>query len=543
MTTPATTTPTRQCPYAVALSEDEASLEPANKKARMLMTAELSQCPAFSFPSQQQQSANGGAAGTVGTMPKCPFQGAKSSEQVKQTLANIPKSHYNEHQTSFFQVMQHLHKVHEQESANGNSATNSGIFGGFVKNLGGQCPMQPYVAAAQNDNSNNNANKVYTKKSFGRAMEDCSMAAIMARLAADMENDDDENSESHSGVEEDHVSAETGKVKATLKDDTTAPAVTTSAIQVDVPSPRNSLAEALKTGTAVSHQAAEDVHFVKNFISGKIDRHLYQEMILGLYHVYVVLEDALDEHASKVFPSCHFPEQLRRRESLEEDVEFWHNTRTPAARTISPATQDYIDRIQYLAHHNPLLLLAHSYTRYLGDLSGGKILARVARKALDLDKDSGDGLAFYRFDKVKSFKAFKDNYRQALDDLTLTPDQIAALVAEANVAFCFNMRLFQELDVMATIPGAKVMSLDEVMKYADLATTPAAKEGEDQCPFLVNKKKKEQVGDQQTQLQQQHKTGGRCPWPFVVFHDPTQFAKDWQTWFVVALVAAWFKMM
>jgi heme oxygenase (biliverdin-producing, ferredoxin) len=511
MSTSSTTT-ISQCPYAVALSSDDGkksqqqSSSPNDDKSyKSLLTAELRQCPAFAGG-----SSNGGT---------CPFKQAKSAEEIQQTFRQIPKSHYTEHKSSLYKVIQHLHQVHEE-----------GADAGFREKLpssllqGGQCPMKPYI----------DSSTVKEKGSFARAMEECSLAAIMARLAADMEDSE------HSGeaatprnsegmlLEETSVTEAERDMLATIMQNNN---------EAELESiKRNSLAEALKTGTAISHQAAEDVHFVRNFIRGQIDRHLYQEMILGLYHVYVALEEALDQKAPSFFPTCHFPDELSRRETLEEDCEFWHNTRTPSPRTISPATQDYIDRIHYLAQHEPLLLLAHSYTRYLGDLSGGKILARVARRALDLDKGTGDGLAFYRFEKVQSYKAFKDNYRQSLDALPLTSAQIQALVAEANVAFCLNMRLFQELDVMATIPGARVMSMDEVLELAHkgTSTNDAGANAEDQCPFLVNKKKE--------QLQQETKKGARCPWPFVFAHDPWQGMKDWQTWLLLGMLLAWWKM-
>lgn len=487
-----------QCPYAVALSEDETSqsLDNPSPNSTRKLTAELSQCPAFAFTS--------GAA-------KCPFKEAKSPEEVQQTLAQIPKSHYTEKQSGFYQVLQHLHKVHEK-----------GGDAGFADKLQG-CPMKPYVS---------------DKVGFTQALENCSLGSIMARLAADLEDSDDDVTPRNSDVslfakQVEQVIVETS---SRLEMEESVPEDKIDEEDIAVPEKRGSsasLAEALKTGTAVSHQAAEDVHFVRNFIKGQIDRQLYQEMVLGLYHVYVALEDALEKHAPTVFPSCHFPEELARRESLEDDCEFWHNTRSPPARTISAATQDYIERIEYLTHHDPLLLLAHSYTRYLGDLSGGKILARVARRALDLDRDSGEGLAFYRFSKIQNQKEFKDNYRQSLDALPLTSEQIQSLVAEANVAFCLNMRLFQELDVMATVPGARVMKMEEVMEYAHKDASMLDSAAEDQCPFLVNKKKEQQQGGEVA------KKGGRCPWPFVFAHDPWQGMKDWQTGVVIALILAW----
>ena len=35
------------------------------------------------------------------------------------------------------------------------------------------------------------------------------------------------------------------------------------------------------------------------------------------------------------------------------------------------------------------------------------------------------------------------------------------------------------------------------------------------------------------------KANGRCPWPFVFFHDPKTGMKDWQTWCVMGLSICW----
>jgi hypothetical protein len=46
----------------------------------------------------------------------------------------------------------------------------------------------------------------------------------------------------------------------------------------------------IKEGTKTSHQAAENVHFVREFIKGNIREDLYKQLIADLYHVYLVLE-------------------------------------------------------------------------------------------------------------------------------------------------------------------------------------------------------------------------------------------------------------
>lgn len=273
---------------------------------------------------------------------------------------------------------------------------------------------------------------------------------------------------------------------------------------------------------------------MRNFIRGEIDKGLYAKLIAAMYHVYDRLETHLDTHGPTQFPTCHFPEELRRTDTLVDDMDFWNGTCNVPA---SPATIDYMNRLDEIARTNPLLLLAHAYTRYLGDLSGGKVLARVAARALHLDRHTMEGLAFYTFDKIPSAKRFKDSYRQALDDLPLTAAQIEGLVAEANVAFCLNMRLFEELDVFANVPNAKVRPLSEALAYANphLWKEKRGKTGAEECPFLAQSKQSNSTTASHA-VTKTAKKGGRCPWPFILAHDPVQFLHDWQTWVLVGVI-------
>merc|ERR1711957_828614 len=102
----------------------------------------------------------------------------------------------------------------------------------------------------------------------------------------------------------------------------------------------------------------------------------------------------------------------------------------------------------------------------------------------------GEGLAFYDFPLLRgSVIAFKDRYRQALNDLEFDDDIVGAIVQEANVAFLLNMRLFEELDVIGSVPQAKVRSLEEVYRYASStkvtpisSTTNEEEEGKKKSP-------------------------------------------------------------
>ena len=62
---------------------------------------------------------------------------------------------------------------------------------------------------------------------------------------------------------------------------------------------------------------------------------------------------------------------------------------------LTTAATAYVERLAWLDERDAPLLVAHSYVRYLGDLSGGQVLGRVVAGALRLG--DGRGTAFYTF--------------------------------------------------------------------------------------------------------------------------------------------------
>ena len=204
----------------------------------------------------------------------------------------------------------------------------------------------------------------------------------------------------------------------------------------------------MREGTSKSHSMAENVSFVKSFLGGVIDKTSYSHMLANLYFVYVSLEEAMEKNKDNEFiKPIYFPE-LNRTESLKEDLSFyygddWMNNLKP-----SEATQSYINRILQVSEKRPDLLVGHAYTRYLGDLSGGQILKKIAQRAMNLQ--STKGLSFYEFRSIDDELQFKQKYKDALDSLPVTSDISTQIVAEANVAFNLNMKLFQELETSFT---------------------------------------------------------------------------------------------
>ena len=129
---------------------------------------------------------------------------------------------------------------------------------------------------------------------------------------------------------------------------------------------------------------------------------------------------------------------------MEKDLEYYYGTGWKQYVEPSAITQMYVERIHDIGKHQPELLIAHSYTRYLGDLSGGQILKNIAKNAMQLSDDQGT--EFYVFREISNEKIFKSAYRDALNLIPLTDNQINLIISEANVAFNLNMKMFQELN-------------------------------------------------------------------------------------------------
>jgi len=213
------------------------------------------------------------------------------------------------------------------------------------------------------------------------------------------------------------------------------------------------LANQLREGTKKAHTMAENTGFVSCFLKGVVDKSSYRSLLADLYFVYTAMEEEIgkwSEDRHPVVSSVAFPE-LTRRESLEKDLLFYFGVNWLQELEPTCAAKAYVTRIKKVSKECPELLIGHHYTRYLGDLSGGQILKKIAQKAMNLGDH--DGLRFYEFECIEDEKEFKNRYAQTLNSLPIDQSMADKIVDEANNAFKFNMDIFKELEgnLIATI--------------------------------------------------------------------------------------------
>ncbi|NXI39002.1 HMOX2 oxygenase, partial [Galbula dea] len=206
------------------------------------------------------------------------------------------------------------------------------------------------------------------------------------------------------------------------------------------------LSELLKEGTKESHDRAENTEFVRNFLKGRIKKEHFKLATVALYFTYSALEEEIERNKDNpVFAPLYFPVELHRREALGKDLNYFYGEDWKEKIQCSEATQHYVDRIHHVGQHEPELLVAHAYTRYMGDLSGGQVLKKVAQRALKLPSTE-EGIQFYVFDNISNAQQFKQLYRARMNALDLDKNTKERIVEEANRAFRFNMQVFDELD-------------------------------------------------------------------------------------------------
>ncbi|KAF7729783.1 Heme oxygenase 2 [Apophysomyces ossiformis] len=220
------------------------------------------------------------------------------------------------------------------------------------------------------------------------------------------------------------------------------------------------LATAMREGTKVMHKAAENSIFTKRFLKGEINKDEYGQYLRSLYFIYKTMEELLEKHKhNPAIEMIYFPKELNRTQALLEDLGYYYGKHRLAevtdASSMSPAVERYVASLEKACAIHPALLIAHSYSRYLGDLSGGQLLAKRLKKHVlglnesDGDWDSEEGLEFYRFTNIGNHQEFKAIYRERLNAAKVNAKTRDLIVDEAVRSFELNIGVFDEVHALS----------------------------------------------------------------------------------------------
>lgn len=210
------------------------------------------------------------------------------------------------------------------------------------------------------------------------------------------------------------------------------------------------LSETFKESTSHIHKTIEEHPFLVLLCKEELTPVQYFSHLIDLKCVYDSLDDSIKSSLAKEprLKNICF-KGLERSSALKKDLlapEFFGLTGTPSTQA-----KAYKHHLEKISNVKPILLIAHAYTRYLGDLSGGMMLKRHIANAWP------HAVNFYDFDSLlkdndlESVKAFKELFKTKINSLQISAEELEALSLEANEAFILSGNLFN-----AIIPNAKL---------------------------------------------------------------------------------------
>lgn len=199
-----------------------------------------------------------------------------------------------------------------------------------------------------------------------------------------------------------------------------------------------SLVTALYLRTKALHIEAERTGIIRDLLRGDASRDGYLLLLRNLLPAYQAMEQALKHHRGSPSLAELARFNLDRAPAIESDlVELCGKGWKRDIPLLDSATA-YARRIEKAAEGHGSRLIAHAYTRYLGDLSGGQILQRLLARSLGLRPRE---LLFYDFSRFPDLDALKVSYREVLDRAGRLVSDPQAVVEEGAIAFSLNIGL------------------------------------------------------------------------------------------------------
>ncbi|MFF3058339.1 heme oxygenase (biliverdin-producing) [Streptomyces sp. NPDC057909] len=200
----------------------------------------------------------------------------------------------------------------------------------------------------------------------------------------------------------------------------------------------------IRTASHEQHTEAETSTFMSDLLGGRLGVVAYTRYTEQLWFVYRALEEGAEALRTDPVAGPFIQPELMRTAELERDLAHLRGADWRRGLEPLPATAAYADRVTECARTWSAGYVAHHYTRYLGDLSGGQIIRDRAERTWGFAR-KGDGVRFYVFEEIANPASFKRGYRELLDAVDADELEKMRIVDECRRAFALNTAVFREL--------------------------------------------------------------------------------------------------
>jgi heme oxygenase len=198
--------------------------------------------------------------------------------------------------------------------------------------------------------------------------------------------------------------------------------------------------DTMKKETFDEHELSKDSGFATSLMSGEWDALAFIEWQNALYPVYVALEKNLV--ANRKDPSLHIFDhrKLDRADRIKHDLGTYGIDPIETPSTLA-SVAPYVAAVE-AASASPQRLMAYHYTRYMGDMIGGQVIARCMMKEYGMTPDS---LTCYDFSECGDIHQYRKTYKTLLELVPWTEEERREFIEEVKVAYRVNAAMFEEL--------------------------------------------------------------------------------------------------
>ena len=205
---------------------------------------------------------------------------------------------------------------------------------------------------------------------------------------------------------------------------------------------RNSFAMKMRESNRNLHTAAETTGFNARLVAGKATTESYAEFLFNLKAAYEAIERNLDKNSNVEALKPFITKDLYRSEQIEKDLQVLLGDKVKDL-TLLPSAIAYAARIDELGTNNPMLLVAHAYTRFLADLFGGRTIFKIVKESYKIDDSA---LNYFMFPEIEDSMARAMAYVGNLSKMELTPEMEALMLNEIANAYIYNIGVSVELE-------------------------------------------------------------------------------------------------